>query len=157
MIVLSAAVVNLRLVIYSASVAPHFKRLSTGWKLILSYLLVDQTYAFSIAHYDEHPNEQHKHWFYFGIGALIWVMWMAAVVIGYSVGAVIPESWSLNFIVPVMFLGLLVPAIKGYPYLAAALVSATIAVVGVNIPHNLGLFAAIMIGLATGALLEKDE
>ncbi|MEM7345679.1 MAG: AzlC family ABC transporter permease [Chloroflexota bacterium] len=155
-IVLSAAVVNLRHVIYSASLSPYFKSLSMGWKLILSYLLVDQTYALAMAHYDEYPDEPYKEWYYLGLGSLISVSWIGAMIVGFFVGAVIPSSWSLNFVVPVMFLGLLVRAIKGFPYLAAARVAATVALLGVDFPHNLGLITAILSGIITGALLERE-
>ncbi|MGB1250505.1 MAG: AzlC family ABC transporter permease [Candidatus Promineifilaceae bacterium] len=156
-IVLSAAIVNLRLVIYSASIAPYFRHLSTRWKLLLAYLLVDQGYALSIAYYDNYPDAPHKHWYYAGTGALITVGWLSAVITGFFVGAVIPDSWSLNFIVPVMFLGLLVPAIKSWPYLAAAVVAATVALLTVEMPHNLGLVTAILSGMMTGAFLDRDE
>ncbi len=156
-IVLSAAMVNLRHVIYSASLADHFKALSVRWKLLISYLLVDQTYALGIAHYDKYPDELYKQWYYFGVGTLLWVGWMGAIVIGFFVGAVIPSGWSLNFIIPLMFIALIVPAIKGFPYLAAGVVGSTIAVVGVNLPHNLGLVTAILCGIITGAILEREQ
>ncbi|MBA2713917.1 MAG: AzlC family ABC transporter permease [Rubrobacteraceae bacterium] len=41
-VVLTVLIVNLRLTLYSASMAPHFGRLPAGWKGILSYLLTDQ-------------------------------------------------------------------------------------------------------------------
>jgi predicted branched-subunit amino acid permease len=47
-IVLTALVISLRLMMYSASLAPHFRRLSAGWKGLLSYLLTDPAYAVSI-------------------------------------------------------------------------------------------------------------
>lgn len=156
-IVVSAVMVNLRLLIYSASIASYFKHLSVRWKLFLSYILVDQGYALSIAYYDEYPDAPHKHWYYAGTGALITVGWLTAVVVGFFVGAVIPESWQLSFIVPAMFLGLLVPAIKSWPYLAATVVAATVALLTINMPHNLGLVTAILCGMLTGAVLEREE
>ena len=156
-IVLSAAIVNLRLIIYSASIARYFRHLSIRWKLFLSYILVDQGYALAMAYYDEYPDAPHKHWYYAGTGVLITIGWLTAVVVGFFVGAVIPESWSLGFIVPIMFLGLLVPAIKSWPYLAAALVAATVALLAVDMPHNLGLVTAILSGMVTGAVLERES
>jgi predicted branched-subunit amino acid permease len=44
-VVLTVLVINLRLTLHSASLAPHFKRLPVGWKGLLSYLLTDQAYA----------------------------------------------------------------------------------------------------------------
>ena len=156
-IVISGLIVNLRHIIYSASISKHFKSYSKGWKLLSSYLLIDQTYALAMAHFEAYPEEPYKQWFYFGIGALTWVTWLAALLIGFFVGALIPASWGLSFVIHVMFLGMLVSAIKGYPHLAAALVAATIAVLGVDLPHNLGLFVGILSGIVTGALLGRKQ
>jgi 4-azaleucine resistance transporter AzlC len=156
-IVLSGLTVNLRHIIYSASISQHLRPYSRGWKLLMSYLLIDQTYALGIAHYERHPEEPHKQWFYFGIGAMAWITWLMAFLAGFFVGALIPDSWDLNFVIPVMFLGILVPAIKGFPYVAAALVAAAIAVLGVDLPHNLGLVIGIVSGIATGAVLGRDS
>ena len=61
-IVISASILNLRHVIYSASLAPHYKERSTLWKFILSFVMVDQVYALGIAHHTDNPNSPHKHW-----------------------------------------------------------------------------------------------
>ena len=44
-IVLTIAVINLRHVLYSASLAPYLASLPTRWKMLLSYLLTDEAYA----------------------------------------------------------------------------------------------------------------
>src|SRR4030065_1712488 len=38
-IVITIAIVNLRHMLYSASLAPYLRKLSSGWKLLLAYLL----------------------------------------------------------------------------------------------------------------------
>lgn len=43
-VVLTVLVINLRLTLYSASLAPHFRPLPIGWKGFLSYHLTDQAY-----------------------------------------------------------------------------------------------------------------
>lgn len=154
-IVFSAFMVNLRHMIYSASLSRHLKSLSSGWKLLLSYLLLDQIYALTIAHYDTYPDTRHKQWYHFGMAVPIWWTWMGATVVGFFVGAIIPSSWSLNFVIPLMFLALLVPAIKGFPYLAAAVVSTAVALLAVDLPNNMGFILAILSGIATGTILER--
>lgn len=156
-IVLSAVMVNLRHVIYSASISHHLKPLSAGWKLLLSYLLIDQIYALGIAHFDKYPDTPHKEWYHLGMGIPIWITWMAATVIGFFIGDIIPDEWSLEFVIPLMFLGLLVPAIKSKPYLAAAIVGGSVALMTTHFPNNLGLITATLCGIATGVLLERDS
>lgn len=41
-IILTIAIVNLRHMLYSASLAPYLKHLSLKWKFLLSYLLTDE-------------------------------------------------------------------------------------------------------------------
>ena len=67
----TALVVNLRYVIYSAVLAPYFEQLSRPWRVLLSYITVDQTFALFVGKYA--PNEGQpgsRHWFFFG-GSLI--------------------------------------------------------------------------------------
>ena len=47
----SASVINLRHVLYSASVAPYLRQLSLKWRIALAYLLTDEAYAVSLASY----------------------------------------------------------------------------------------------------------
>ena len=49
-IVLTIAIVNLRHMLYSASIAPYFKDLSPRWKGLLAYLLTDEAYAAAVSH-----------------------------------------------------------------------------------------------------------
>ncbi len=154
-VVLSASIVNLRMVIYSASLARYVRNESLLNRIWMSFVMVDQVYAFVIAHLDQHPEEKHIRNYWAGLSAPLYPMWTIAAAIGYFIGAVIPDSWSLTFGVPLMFLAMLVPALKGRPHYAAAAVAVTVALTGINLPHNLGLVTAILSGVATGALLER--
>ena len=51
-VILTALIINLRFVMYSASLAPHFRRLSARWKALLAYLLTNQAYAVAIPHFE---------------------------------------------------------------------------------------------------------
>src|SRR5512147_2947960 len=62
-IVLTIAVVNLRHMLYSASLAPYLKNLSMRWKILLSYLLTDEAYAPSIIKYERDGVDPFSHWF----------------------------------------------------------------------------------------------
>jgi 4-azaleucine resistance transporter AzlC len=48
--VLTTLVVNLRHMLYSASLAPYLRPLAKGWKWLLAYLLTDEAYAVTIVH-----------------------------------------------------------------------------------------------------------
>src|SRR5690606_38199800 len=53
---IAAWTINLRLLLYSASIAPHLARETLAKRLAVSYLLVDQNYAVSVAHWSNKPG-----------------------------------------------------------------------------------------------------
>ena len=68
MMILTGFVINLRHALYSASIAPYTRHLSTLWKVILSYLLTDEAYAVAVMRYRDDEVITHKHWFFLGAG-----------------------------------------------------------------------------------------
>ncbi len=121
-VVLTVLMINLRLTLYSASLAPHFRRLPVGWKGLLSYLLTDQAYAATITRFDDaETKEPDKRWYFLGVALAIWVTWQAATMLGVFLGAWASEGWSLNFVLPLIFIALAVPAIKDRTTTAAAI------------------------------------
>ncbi len=155
-IVLTIAVVNLRHMLYSASLAPYLASVSTRWKMLLSYLLTDEAYAPSIIHYENDGVEPFSHWFLFGAGAALWVSWQISTALGIFLGAAIPDSWSLDFALPLTFIAMVVPVLKNRPAVAAALSAGCVALAASSLPYKLGLIVAALVGIAVGIFLEKQ-
>jgi 4-azaleucine resistance transporter AzlC len=157
-IVLTIAVVNLRHMLYSASLAPYLAALPVRWKAILSYLLTDEAYAPTILHYEKEGITPHAHWFLLGAGAVLWIDWQLSTALGIFLGAVIPESWSLlDFALPLTFIAMLVPVLRDRPEIAAALSSGIVALVAFSLPYKLGLILAALVGILVGTLLERKS
>jgi 4-azaleucine resistance transporter AzlC len=154
-IIVTIAVVNLRHMSYSASLAPYLKDLSLKWKVILSYLLTDEAYAPSILNYEKEGLQTHKHWFLLGSGFSLWFNWQVSTAIGIFLGAAIPESWSLDFALPLTFIAMVVPVLKKQPMIAAALSAGITAIVAYSLPFKLGLILAAIVGIAIGTILES--
>jgi 4-azaleucine resistance transporter AzlC len=153
-LVLTTLVVNLRHMLYSASVAPYLRRLSPAWKAVLAYLMTDEAYAVAITHY-EHPAElTYKHWFFLGAGLTLWTTWQLSSAAGIFLGAQVPAGWSLDFTLALTFIGLVVPALRDRASLAAAVSAGLAAVLGAGLPFKLGLFAAAAAGIGVGLLVE---
>ena len=157
-ILLSAAFVNLRMLMYSVSIAPYFQHLPLRWKLLLAYGLVDQAYALSIVRYQEDGRDlTFTHYYFIATAFIPGVLRHSAAVIGALVGAHSPASWSLGFVVPVAFTALVVPRITSRPALAAALVSGVTAVLAADLPFNIGLPLAAVLGIGTAVFLETSQ
>ncbi len=153
--ILTVGVVNLRHVLYSASIAPYIQHLSSFWKVVLAYLLTDEAYAVAILHFREGENEKSRHWFLLGAGLALWSCWQISTALGILIGSVIPESWPLDFTLALTFIALLIPSLKDRPGLAAALVSGCVAVLAYSLPYRSGLILAAMCGVLAGLLVEK--
>lgn len=153
-IVLTIAVVNLRHILYSASLAPSLAALSTRWKVLLSYLLTDEAYAPTILHYEKEGITPYAHWFLLGAGSSLWINWQISTALGILLGTAIPESWSLDFALPLTFIAMLVPVLKDRPAIAAALSAGVVALIAFSLPYKLGLILAALVGILVGTLLE---
>jgi predicted branched-subunit amino acid permease len=150
----AAFVVSLRLIMYSAAIAPRLAHLDRRWRLVLSYLMTDQGFVSAEQHYAKPGNAEHRHWHVLGASVTLYVSWQAAVAIGVLAGAQVPASWSLDFAVVLTFIALLVPAVRTRADLAAAIVAAAISLVAAGLPYRLALVAASIGGIAVGLALE---
>ncbi|MGZ0746744.1 AzlC family ABC transporter permease [Haloparvum sp. AD34] len=153
-IVGTAVVINLRMLMYSASIAPYFAKYRQRTRAVLAYLLTDQAYALSIAEYRNAETDREPWRYYFGIAASLWVVWVIGTVAGIGLGAGIPDSWGLSFAVPLVFVAILVPAMKGRPQTVAAIVGGGVALLAASLPLNLGLLAGAVAGILAGTLWE---
>ncbi len=168
LIVLSTLVVNLRFVMYSASLAPHFDRLPAGWKGLLAYLVNDATYALAVPRFEEYDRDaergvgrddepygraSRKGRYFLGAGVSLLVVWMLSNAAGVFLGARVPDGWPLDFVIPLALLALLFPAITGRASAVAAASAGVVAVLGASLPLNLGLVGAALVGVAAGLCL----
>lgn len=150
-IILTAFIVNLRHMLYSVSLVPHLKDLSSRWKWLLSYLLIDESYAVAIARYQDQQDEiTHKHWYFLGAGLALWSIWQVCTAAGIILGAQIPESWPLDFAIPLTFIALVVPMLKDRADVLAALTASGVVLLAAGLPYKLDLIVAAFAGIAVG-------
>jgi 4-azaleucine resistance transporter AzlC len=155
-IVLTTLIVNLRHLLYSASVAPHLAHLPLRWKALLAYLLTDEAYLVAIRRYSGPPPVPDlRHGFFAGTGLVLWVAWQLATAVGVFVGARVPAEWNLDFALPLTFIALIVPALADRPSAAAAVVAGLFAVLAAGLPYQLGLAVAALAGVAAGLLAAR--
>lgn len=150
----AAFVVSLRFLMYSAALAPHVAHLSLRWRLLVSYLMTDQSFASTVRRYEEPGGREHKHWHFMGTALTLYTSWQAAVAFGVLAGASVPASWSLDFAVVLSFIALLVPAVRTRADLGAAIVAGAVALVVAGLPYRLSLVAASIAGIAAGMAIE---
>lgn len=152
----SALAVNLRMAMYSASLTPYLGPAPLWQRVFIAYFLVDQSYACSIAEFEDKPSltVPQRVAYFFGTVAPVCPMWYVFTLVGAVVGNQIPEAWALDFAVPIAFLALIVPMMRTLAHVVAALVAIAVAIIANGLPFNLSLIAAGLAGMMAGARVE---
>ena len=155
-IILTTFVVNLRHALYSASLAPHVKKLSSHWLIPLGFWLTDETYAAVIQRYERPDSSPYKHWFQLGSSVAMYLNWQICTILGVIAGQAIPDAtgWGLDFAMVVTFTGIVVPMIRSYPMLIAAVTAGGAALLFNGLPNKGGLIAASILGIAAGYIAD---
>lgn len=152
----TALVINLRMLMYSASLAPHLATVPRRQRVGAAYLLTDQAYAVSILAYRrEALGPSARLALYLGAGSSLWVTWQVATIVGALAGGVVPPAVPLGFAVPLAFLSLLVPAMIDRPTVVAGAAGATVATLAVGLPANAGMPLGAASGVLAGWLLAR--
>jgi predicted branched-subunit amino acid permease len=151
---LTAWTINLRMLLYSASLAPHLTREGTGRRYAASYFLVDQVYASSIAHWSNRGVTP-KVEFMLGGGLCLAPAWLASTFVGAVAGSTLPEGIPLDFTIPLLFMVLLIPVLTTRPALVAAVVGGCMAVIGAGVGDgNLAVIIGAVSGIAAGVVAD---
>lgn len=152
-IVGTVLVINARMLMYGASLAPHLADRPLTHRLGSAYILTDQAYALSIARYNEEPLDGRRRLaYYLGAAVPLWVNWQIVTATGFFIGAAIPEWLPIGFAIPLTFLVLLVPSVTDRPTLVAAIVGGATAVALDPLPANAGMPIGAIAGIAAGTM-----
>lgn len=153
LIVLTVVAVNLRYVLYSASIAPHLSDAPWPIRIAAAYGLTDQSYAVCLQTFSAREFDLRERLaFYFGGVAVIWSVWQCATLVGALAGQVIPQFWSLEFMIPLSFFVLALSTLRRPPHRTAAVLGGSVAAVLMSAPFNLGLITGAILGVLGGML-----
>ena len=155
LIVFTTLVINLRFMMYSASLRLHFSRAPLPQRLAIAYLTADNVYGLLLGRFSEHPDDPGKLEYFLGAGLVVWAVWQAAVLAGVMIGAGVPSAWRLEFAAPLAFIAMSVPLLRDRAMVAAAVAAATIIACSHAIPLRLNVILAAAAGIAAGLVAEK--
>ncbi|MQR00356.1 AzlC family ABC transporter permease [Glaciimonas soli] len=156
-ILLATLIVNLRHMLYAATLLPHVAQLPLRWRFGLGFLLTDETFAVVNSHYVKHPHQPLGHWYFLGSGVAMYANWQFWTLIGLLFGIAFPQlqSLGLEFAMVATFISIIVPQLKQMPQLGAALVAGASAYLLQDLPYKLGLMAAVFAGVIVGVILSR--
>jgi predicted branched-subunit amino acid permease len=153
----AALLVNSRFVVYGAALAERFAGQPAWFRWLGPHFIVDQTYGMVTARgtgpraVDDDPAAFRR--YFLTASILLWLLWTASVGLGVTSGPVLPDVSALGFVLPAMFVALVVPGLRTRREVAVALVGASIAATGMS--PLLAIAGAVAAGVALGARPEE--
>jgi len=157
-IVLAASLaVNLRMAMYSASLAPHLGGAPLWQRAVAAYILVDNTYAVGITEFEARPAQpiSGKIAFYFGCAVPAWTVWYVSTFLGAWFGQAIPAEFALDFAPAIVFISIVAPMLKTLAHVSAAFTSVFVALALAFLPYSAGLLIAAGLAMLVGAEVER--
>jgi predicted branched-subunit amino acid permease len=154
-------VVNLRFVIFSALLGPHFSHLPWKQRLFYGYISGDLTVAMFLQRFPTAAPLPGKLSYLQGLMLPNWVAWQTGSLIGIFLGSTIPTAWGLGFAGTLAILCITVPLTINSAALCGVLVAGSVAVAANGFPYKLGLLVAVVAGMLAAmgaeAIIEKRK
>lgn len=154
---LAGMALNLRMLLYSATMVEHFRGLPLWRRALASYVLVDQNFALSEQKFPQNPDwSKLDKWCYFiGVMSFILVPWHIFTILGYWGGQSFLGAWDISFALPLSFMAMVMPSIRTIPHVIGAVVAMIGAVFLHNWPYSLGLLMSAFVGILIAAEAER--
>lgn len=154
-IVMATAIINLRMLLMTATLRPLFEAMPRWQALLAMFLVSDEVWAMTMAQASKGRSGAA---FMLGAGTLAWIAWVGSTLTGRLLGAVIddPAAYGLDFAFTATFLALLLSMWKGrgdlMPWLAGG---ATAILVAHFVPGTWYIIAGGLSGSLVGAWIEN--
>ncbi len=154
-LVATAAVINLRHVMYSAALSQRFADQPRWFRWIGPFFLIDQLFALTSVRV--HLSSDHWRRFYLTAGVFYFLMWTLTVSLGLVVGSSIPTEWRLDVAPAIMFSGLVVLGLANRPGVVAAVTGAGTCLLALDVPNNGGILIGAISGVVAGYIADVAE
>ena len=165
-ILLTVFIVNLRHMLYAASLMPQVAKVPQLLRVPMAFWLTDETYAavsnrFSQGAVDDKNDTTNIQFtpFYIGSGITMYSSWVFFSWLGMTLGQSIPDitSWGLDIAMVVAFIGIVVPHLKNQADWACALMAGVSALLTYSWPHQTGLLFSSFVAIVVGVLLSNKN
>jgi predicted branched-subunit amino acid permease len=151
--VASGAVVNLRVLLYGAALAPAFRGQPRWFRLLGPLFIIDQTYVSALGHPEVSGAVFRRYWSW--LGSLLLVVWTSAVAAGLLFAPVLPGLPHLGLVAMALFLAMLAPRLVDRPAVVAAAAGGAVALGTAPVAPQLAGIAGALAGVTAGLLVER--
>ncbi len=148
-------IVNLRHMLYAASLMPQLAKVSAWLRVPMAFWLTDETFAIVSNRVSQAKDDKHFTAYYLGSAIFMYSSWLFFSWLGMTLGQKIPDikSWGLDVAMVIAFVTIVVPLLKNYADWACALTAGVSAILTYHWPHQTGLLFSSFIAIAVGVAL----
>ncbi|MFH0974333.1 MAG: AzlC family ABC transporter permease [Spirochaetota bacterium] len=156
-IILTTFIVNLRHMLYSATLLPYLKHLPQNWRIPLAFWLTDETFAVTVHRFQKDDPSGLKHWYQLGSSIAMYLNWQFWCFLGLILGDRIPDAsgWGLDVAMPVTFIGMIIPFVKNMPVAVCVATAGACSLLTLGLPYKLGIIVSAFIGIFAGVVTER--
>lgn len=155
---MAAAAVNLRFVIFSASIRPYFRHLGLKQRLVLGFVNGDINSMLFNHHFrHEQPVPARAAHLGFSIGLAIpnYTAWQVGTCLGIVFASFIPVEWGLQLAAALTLLVLILKSVEHWAAVAGSVVAALVAISCQFLPYKFWVIAAIFSGVFAALCVES--
>jgi predicted branched-subunit amino acid permease len=157
-IILSALMINARILLYSTALAPWFADEPLRRRLLLAIPVIDQLYFTCIPRFERGDlDAARRRWYYAGAGGWLVVAWVASQALAIVGGAQLPGWLGLRVAAPLALAGLLAKSVTSRRATVAGGVAAAITLVAVDLPFHSVVLVATLVAIAAASIVPAER
>ncbi|MEU9987180.1 AzlC family ABC transporter permease [Streptomyces sp. NPDC048045] len=158
-ILLTTLILGLRMLIYSAILVPYVREVPQRWRVLLGFGLIDAVFFVGVERLRKGELTERKHLFFLGASGAMYVTWMLSTLVGMALGSAVPDlaDLGLDFPMTAMFVAMLAGSLTNWRVGAAVVTAGLTIVLAHDLPYNLGVVLATVVGATVGSACEYLE
>jgi predicted branched-subunit amino acid permease len=154
-IFVTAIIVNLRFIIFSAGIQPYFKNRSFWKRSVLGYLNGDLNFALFMSKFPRHQKDPSHLPFFLGMSLTNWSIWQIGSLVGIFLAGAVPDSWGLGFAGTLALIAILLPMLDHLSARLAALSALLVALLANDLPYKLSIVLAVIVAILVGIMCDR--
>jgi 4-azaleucine resistance transporter AzlC len=147
-VLIATTVVNLRYVLFGATLSPHVKSAPLAGQAALAFSVTDETFAVNMTDLRQGTGDP---WSMAGVGAIAWTGWVLGTALGVFGTGLIgdPYRFGVEFAMPAMFTALLVAQAEDKRHVIIGIMAAVLTIVCALVLPGKWYIIAAAVGAAT--------
>jgi len=159
----ATTVVNLRYVLFGATLSPHLRGMPLTRQAVLAFTLTDETFAVNVS---DRRQGRSTGMSMAGVGAIAWTGWVTGTLIGAAATGLIgnPSRLGVDFAMPAMFTALFIALAEDRRHIFVGLLAGAVAVafallgkVGFDIPASWHVLLASVAAATLATVVWRND